>query len=95
MFDTFCHIVVDPCAVITYPSLGNPNPEVANLFVLKRQFCSSPVHIRHTNKRLQNFIVKPKCSLKKKGHRWNKFSIFYFFYISVVYPRYKLCNIFH
>ena len=39
---------------------------LANLFVLKRQFCSNPVHIRHTNERLQNFIVKPSCSLKKK-----------------------------
>ena len=55
---------------------------MANLFVLKRQFCSSPVHMRHTNERLQNFIVKPSCSLKrkrKKSHRWKKFSKFLLF----------------
>ena len=50
---------------------------VANLFFPKRQFYSSPVHIRHTNERLQNFIVKSSLSLiKKKGHRWKKISKF-------------------
>ena len=67
---------------------------MANLFVLNRQFYSSSVHIRHTNERLQNFIVKPSCSLKKKVNAGNQGAIRHRLATPDI-ARYKLWNIFH